>query len=535
MAAPPPAFTRTSRAENLNELRQGLFDVLILGGGINGAGLARDLKLRARRAGVALRVALVEKRHFSSGTSGRNSQLIHGGLRYLKNFEFGLVREALHERDTLMRIAPHLVEPLPVLLPMYGWIPSVYYGIGLWLYDLLAGERNVGRRRYVTRADLARMEPRLRLNGLHSAAIYYDCKVHSARLVLENLFDAARDGAVIVNYCAAGEPEVRSGEYRVKVEDTLDGGRFVVRARKVVDARGPWAAGVKLRQVRGSHLVFPRLNASENAIAHFGVDGRILFIIPWGPGNSLSLVGTTDIDHDRGADDVGIGSEEVRYLYQAVEPLFPQVRDMQPLAAYSSLRPLVLEEGASATSTSREHRIWDDESGVVRITGGKYTTYRVMSEETSELVCAAVAPGLRGQCTTAEVPLGGNRPDVLMMTSERSAEWAARYELETSEVREILRCFGVQAEALLGRLLGQAPEGLTRVECAVADWAVDHEMVQRLPDLLYVSTYWGHERAWNDEFISSLGRFAGARLGWHEARAAREVALVRRMAAFPAP
>jgi glycerol-3-phosphate dehydrogenase len=505
-------------------------DVLILGGGINGAGIARDLTLRARLAGVPLSVALVEKGHFAGGTSGRNSQLIHGGLRYLKHFDFGLVREALRERSTLLRIAPHLVEPLPMLLPMYGPFASLYYGAGLWLYDWLAGEDNVGRRRYLSREEVARLEPGLRIEGLHSAAIYFDCKVHSARFVLENIFDAARDGALVVNYCEASEPVLEGGLFRVTVKDVLGGGVFSVRARKLVDARGPWASGVRLRLVRGSHLVFPRLNASENAIAHFGADGRILFIIPWGPGNQLSLVGTTDVDHNEHPDRVSISREEVSYLYRAVEPLFPQVRRMEPVAAYSSLRPLVLEEGATATSTSREHRIWEDESGVVRITGGKYTTYRVMSNEAAELVCNAVAPRLRGRCATAATPLGGNRPDVYLMLLERAAELAGRYGVEESEVRRIMKDFGVQAEAVLRCLPERAPEGLARLDCGVAAWAVEHEMVQRLPDLLYVSTYWGHERVWSGESLSALARFVGERLGWDQPRVEEETDSVRKAA-----
>lgn len=521
-----PAFTRSSRSLNLTRLREALVDVLILGGGINGAGIARDLTLRARLAGAPLSVALVEKGHFAGGTSGRNSQLIHGGLRYLKHFDFNLVREALRERSILLRIAPHLVEPLPMLLPMYGAMASLYYGAGLWLYDLLAGEDNVGRRRYLSREEVVRLEPRLRTEGLHSAAIYFDCKVHSARFVLENIFDAARDGAIVVNYCEASEPVGEGRLFRVKVKDILGGEEFSVRARKVVDARGPWASGVRLRLVRGSHLVFPRLNTSENAIAHFGEDGRILFIIPWGPRNELSLVGTTDVDHQGRPDQVSISREEVNYLYRAVAPLFPHVRGMEPVTAYSSLRPLVLEEGATATSTSREHRIWNDESGVVRITGGKYTTYRVMSDEAAELVCEAIAPRLRGRCATAVTPLGGNRPDVYLMLRERAAELAGRYGVEESEVRRIMKDFGVQTELVLRCLPERAPEGLARLDCAVAAWTLEHEMVQHLPDLLYVSTYWGHERVWPAEALSALARFVGGRLGWDQRRIEEETGSV---------
>ncbi|MCP5117749.1 MAG: FAD-dependent oxidoreductase, partial [bacterium] len=181
-------------------MRRETCDVLIVGGGINGAGIARDLALRARKAGAKLRIALIEQHHFASGASGNNSQLIHGGLRYLKQLEFGLVREALQERTTLLHIAPHLVEPMPFLIPFHGSARRAYYGIGLWLYSQLAGRRGIGPHQSVSREELERLEPGLAVDGVSSAAIYYDCKVNAARLVLENLFDAIGHGAMAANY-----------------------------------------------------------------------------------------------------------------------------------------------------------------------------------------------------------------------------------------------------------------------------------------------------------------------------------------------
>src|SRR5579872_7144205 len=191
-----PVFTRNSRAQNLERLRRETFDVLILGGGINGAGIARDLAMRGAK------VALIEQRHFASGTSGKNSQLIHGGLRYLKQLQIHLVRESLHERATLVRLAPHLVTPQPFLMPMYGWPARLFYGTGLTLYDLL-GRGNVGRHHVISAADVANIEPGLALRGLTHGAIFYDCQVNSARFVIENIWDAARHGATVVNYARA--------------------------------------------------------------------------------------------------------------------------------------------------------------------------------------------------------------------------------------------------------------------------------------------------------------------------------------------
>ena len=204
----------------MERLRRETFDVLILGGGINGAGIARDLTMRGAK------VALVEQRHFASGTSGKNSQLIHGGLRYLKQLQFHLVRESLYERATLLHLAPHLVTPQPFLMPMYGWPARLFYGTGLTLYDLLAGRGNVGHHRVLTAADVAKLEPGFALQGLTHGAIFYDCQVNSARFVIENIWDAARLGATIVNYARAK----REGA-AVSVTDVLSGDTFPVQRR----------------------------------------------------------------------------------------------------------------------------------------------------------------------------------------------------------------------------------------------------------------------------------------------------------------
>lgn len=222
-----------SREANLARLRDEHWDVLVIGGGINGAGIARDLVLRD----PGLRVALVEKNHFASGTSSRNSQLIHGGLRYLKYLDFHLVREALQERATLLAMSGGLVEPLKFIIPCEGLIDRWYYGAGLTLYDLLAGKYGIGRHRSV-----------------EAGLLFYDCKVNSARLVLEIIIDAEARGASVANYV-----EAKIDGKQIEASDSLAGERFPVRADKVVDATGAWSSGGQLRLVRGSHLVFPRI------------------------------------------------------------------------------------------------------------------------------------------------------------------------------------------------------------------------------------------------------------------------------------
>ena len=501
-----------SREANLARLREGPLDVLILGGGINGAGIARDLALRNRRAGLNLRIGLVEQRHFASGTSGKNSQLIHGGLRYLKGLELGLVAESLRERATLLRIAPHLVRPQPFLIPMYGWFARLFYGTGLAIYDALAGEGAIERHRSLSYTEVARLEPELSTDHLTSGAIFFDAHVHSARFVLENIFEAARNGAIVVNYARAE----RAGPQAVNVQDSLTGHSFEVSARKIVDATGPWADGDSLRLVRGSHIVVPRLNRSDNAIAYFEPSGRVVFVIPWGERGDLSLVGTTDIDHTAGPDNVHITPEEIGYLLGIVKRLYPRRADLSPISTFSSLRPLVRDRASSPTRASRGHRIWNSAEGVLHVSGGKYTTYRAMSEEAVD----KIAPELAHIHETAVTPVGGN-------SRERIGELLAappKYGLAKEDVVRLIGLYGVQTDLLLS-FLPKDEGALSRLERARIAFAVEHEMAQRLPDLMFVSTYWGYEARWTRDTLAPYAAEMGERLGWDADRMRQEIEL----------
>lgn len=490
-----PSCTAESRREFLGRLRRETFDVLILGGGINGAGTLRDLALRSKTAGAPLKLALVEKNHFASGTSGKNSQLIHGGLRYLKYFEFRLVREALRERATLLEIAPHLVEPQPLVLPTYGWFDTALYHAGLWMYDLFAGSRNIGRHHRIPLAVFEKLFPGLETRGLTAVARFFDAHSHSARLVLENLFEAIGNGAIAANYCAS-EAKTRDGDlWRVTLRDTLAGDSFETRARKVVDATGAWSNESHPRLVRGSHLILPQLFKGDDAISYFDEHGRIIFFIPWGTHRDLTLVGTTDVDHHGDADHVAISDEETRYLLSIVARLFPQQSGITPISTYASLRPLLPSAG-SATSASREHRIWRADDGVVHISGGKYTTYRSMSEEAADLAAHDVCPEIEGTHVTAAIPVNGNsRAEVAKMLSEYP--------------REAVRHYGVLTPAFQRTISDDVLPGLNEFETAQLRWAREHELAQQLSDFLYVSTYLGYERRWANADLAALERQFG--------------------------
>jgi glycerol-3-phosphate dehydrogenase len=453
------------RRDQIEQLKVGLLDVLIIGGGINGAGVIRDLALRAEHSRVPLRIALIEQKHFASGTSGKNSQLIHGGLRYLKYLQLHLVHESLHERAMLMRLAPQFVKPLAFLLPMYGIKSRVMYGTGLWLYDRLAGRDAIAPHRIVKSSEVAEMEPDLTRNRLSAAAVFYDCAIPSARFVLENILDAVAHGALAANYVHAEGWERFGADacWRVQCTDTLSGEQFEVQTRKLVDARGAWSNPDALRLVRGSHIVIPRVNASDHAIAHFELDGRIIFVIPWGSRNQLTLVGTTEEDHHGSPDQVSISGEETNYLLGIVHKLFPHRSDVTPVSTFSSLRPLVRASSGSATRASRDHRIWNSSDGVLHITGGKYTTYRLMSEEASDLVCKEIATALEAVHLTAQTPFAS-------------------------------------------------------VEREIGD-----QMEQRLEDYLFVSTYLGYEQRWDRESLLPFARALAAKRRWDQARLDAEV------------
>jgi glycerol-3-phosphate dehydrogenase len=311
------------------------------------------------------------------------------------------------------------------------------------MYDLLAGSQNIGKHRSLSRARALMMEPHLDGTGLAGAAVFYDCLIHSARFVLENVIDAARHGTVVVNYLRADDWQRSAGGYwRVSCTDKISGEHLEARARKLVNATGPWNRSGTLRLVRGSHIVIPRATSGDHAIAWFEPGGRIVFVIPWGEAAPVSLVGTTDVDHTGTPDEVEIAAEEREYLVAVVRRLFPKA-DTRVISSYASLRPLVADESSAAEKVSRQHRIWNDANGILHIAGGKYTTYRVMSAEAAGMIAAEIAPEIRGRDVTADAPLPG-----LPMPTGKEERVRQAYELE----------------------MAQTPD-----------------------DVLHVSTYWGYE------------------------------------------
>ena len=416
----------TPRGAALARLGSETFDLLVIGGGINGAGIARDAAMRG------LRTALVEHADFGSGTSSRSSKLIHGGFRYLEQGDVRLVLEACRERERLRRLAPHLVRPQEFIFPVYegGPVGRFKLAAGLWAYDLMAGLWNVHRHRMLSARATQQAEPALRTEGLRGAGRYWDCRTDDARLVLETILAAVREGGVAVSYARVTALLKEDGRIAgARLVDRLGGGEVSVRARVVVNATGPWVDAVavldapappRLRLTKGVHVLVPRARVGNRAavVLHAVKDGRVMFVIPW---KEQTLVGTTDTDHEGGPDvPAVVEAADVSYLLETVNHYFPAARLSRAdvTSAFAGLRPLIAPPAGAAvapSSVSREEEIFASPSGLISIAGGKLTTHRLVAAAVVERVIDALRRGGErrrfGRSRTGTVPLpGGTAP-----------------------------------------------------------------------------------------------------------------------------
>lgn len=409
----PPEYRenlRAARAAVLHNLADNIFDVLIIGGGITGAGTARDAAMRG------LSVALVEKDDFASGTSSRSSRLIHGGVRYLEHGQFHMVRESTRERAILLDIAPHLVKRLRFTWPVYrgARIPRWKLGVGLSLYDRLAGNSSMWHSEKLDAREVLENEPALNPKNLVGGSSYFDAGTDDSRLTLANVLSAREYEAVTANYVRA--VKVNPGKpHGIRVRDELSSIEFEIRARCVVDATGPWGSDSATRKSKGTHIALERklIDNREALTVLSPVDGRVMFVLPSG---DFTIIGTTDSWTDESPDTVKADNAEIDYLLRSARAYFPEhylSRD-HVTSAWAGLRPLVSSSArANPTAVSREHRISRNRSGTIRVSGGKLTTYRSMAAEICDEIQRALRRGKSKSTTAAESLPGAQRAQEL--------------------------------------------------------------------------------------------------------------------------
>lgn len=403
---------------SFSQLGAAPFDVLVIGGGITGAGIARDAALRG------LKTALVERDDFASGTSSRSSRLVHGGVRYLEHGYLHLVFEASRERRTLLSIAPHLVHPLAFTWPVYAGarVPRWKLGAGLLLYDALALFRNVGTHRQLSVAQVLANEPALRSDGLQGGAQYWDAATDDARLTLANALAAAEAGAVVVNHASVCEL-VHSGERVVGaiVADAFGSGSTTIRSGVTVNAAGPWSTAIRrmdrpdapqaVQGTKGVHLAVPAARVGNHGAVTLlsVVDGRVMFVLPFG---ALTIIGTTDTQTTATPDAVRASRSDIAYLLESANAAFPAagLNDADVVSTWAGIRPLsanVRETGTDPASLSREHSIDTSAGGVISISGGKLTTYRSMAAEVVDAVERALGRTVTAAATQSLLLPGG--------------------------------------------------------------------------------------------------------------------------------
>ena len=513
--------------DKLSRLQDKYFDLIVVGGGIVGSGIARDAALRG------LSVALFEKGDYCCGTTARSTRLIHGGLRYLETLNFGLVRLDLKEREILLRIAKHLVRPLPFLVPFYRTSPAYRCKVrlGMMLYDLLSFDKSLPFHRRLTRSEIMISEPRLEPQGLQGGFLYYDAQVPSPeRLVIENLIDAQEHGAAAYNYSEViGALHDGNSILGVRVRDLTAMTETEVRSRVVVNAGGPWFDQLsgrllrnrkaRVRMTKGIHLICPSL--SRQALVFLSnLDKRLFFIVPW---MGQSLVGTTDTDFAGDPGSVQAEEDEVRYLLDSLRPFIPSIWQRQLFYCYAGVRALVPDRG-TPSSISRMHRIVDEAengvSGLISVIGGKITGYRAIAKEAVDIICAKL--GVRHECRTAAILLPGSRGH------EISNPLSIKF-LDEKTVRHLYSIYGSRASEIVdlaqseSRLRVPLAPGYHLDIAAQVVYGIRKEQCFRAGDFLLRRTLLGFSPDQGRRALPGVIACMGDELNWSATKRAEEL------------
>ena len=520
------------------------FDLIVVGAGINGAGIARDAAMRG------LKVLLLDKGDVASGTTSWSTRLIHGGLRYLEYYELYLVHESLSEREKLLKIAPHLVKPLPFIIPVYDYSKrgTVLVRLGMIGYDTLSWSKSLDRHKMLSREEVIERIPGLEAEGLLGAAMYYDGQVEYAeRLAVENAVSAREHGTVVLTYAGVDRLVVEDGDVAgVEFTDLLGGGEYTVRAPVTVNVAGPWVDEVLRRMdfaeermiggTKGSHLIvdpFPGAPAGEALYAEAKQDGRPYFIVPW---NGRYLIGTTDIRYEGDLDEVVASEEEIDYLINETNTVIPSAnltRD-KVLFTYSGIRPLPFETEGAEGSVTRGHLVYDHAThdprigGLISIIGGKLTTYRNLARQTVNKVYEKLG-SKTPECRTDLISLpGGAAVDF--------DEFAANFKLTSGLTEELavrlLRLYGTRAPEVLAEAgedhslrvpLGPSASPETGIIGAEVLYAFRRELAEKLGDVLLRRSMVGMGPKVGLDVDKAAARVAVKHLGWSQERADREV------------
>lgn len=538
------------RGEALEAIAGSHFEVVVIGGGITGAGVALDAASRGYS------VALLEGRDYGIGTSSRSSKMVHGGLRYLENFDVGLVREALLERQLLVELAPHLVYPTPFLVPTFGEEKlDRKVGLGLNAYDVLAGatggrnrrERRWRRRpaeaeeswspdrhRTIDRDEVLDLVPALAPRDPESAYLFYDCQTDDVRLVLTVLGEAQRFGAVSLNGAKVTQVAERNGKARVvEFVDAESGETATVEADNVVNATGVWADQIRPGEIEREEDI-PRIAPSRGAHLLFSADdvdmGRAACIVPAGEGRRIfalpwygrTLIGTTDVDHEGGIEEVAATGDDIEYLMNAINDFMgTSLSDTDIVGAYAGVRPLISTgDPRKSVDISRQAELYETSSGMLTITGGKLTTWRRMAKQTVDRIVERA--GREARCQTAEIPLGMevdpaelNAPEGV--GKESLAQLAFRY---GHAARGVIRLAEADPE-----LAGPIVEGMPDL-LAEAQLAVEFEQARSLADVLLRRTRLGLTAAASlatAESVEPLVSVMARGLGWTDVERRRQV------------
>ena len=532
-----------NRPHLLNKLKTEHFDVVVVGGGITGSGIALDCASRG------LKVALVEKKDFAAGTSSRSTKLIHGGLRYLKQFEIGLVREVGRERAVVHRLAPHLVLAEKMLLPLVegGTYGKMATSVGLMVYDVLAGVERADQRVMLSKEETLELEPLLNAEHLQGGGLYAEYRTDDSRLTIEVIKTASRHGASCTNYCKVTDFMYNDREIiGVRCEDRLNNETFDIKADVVVNAAGPWVdhlrkkdgsqVGKRLHLTKGVHLVVNRSSLPVQQALYFDVpDGRMIFAIPRG---RCTYIGTTDTEYKGEPDQVRTNREDVDYLLSAVNATFPEVNLCidDVISSWAGLRPLIHEEGKSASEISRKDELFVSDSGLISIAGGKLTGYRKMAERVTDKVIEQVEAHrtvseeifdeLRKSSTEKIVLTGGvfTTPEAVETYKAEVANYIVKLGLPQHYAGYLVHNFGRQTDFVLDRLIERKEADLEeRLLLSELDFCLQHEIVATALDFFDRRTgriYFGIKEL--KKYKERVLMYMQEQLSWSEQRLQQE-------------